>query len=137
LKTVKIKGLNKKAKGQKYFFKKENIVEHYYNPHCFLSYATIHFPHPLVFTRCHASAMPRACGMLVHRCGFVEKIIIKIIWRKTVTIHNVFKKKNYKAKFLTILILKKIKLTKKILEKNHNKKNERKKNHAGKHCSNL
>jgi hypothetical protein len=41
-------------------------------------------------------AMPRACGMLVRYCGFVEKIIKnknKIIWRKTVALHNVFKEK--------------------------------------------
>jgi len=25
-------------------------------------------------TRCHARAMPRACGMFVHCRGFVEKI---------------------------------------------------------------
>jgi len=39
----------------------------------------------------------------------LKKIIkknIKIIWRNTVAIHNVLKK-NYKAKFLTISILKK------------------------------
>jgi len=31
----------------------------------------------------------------------------KIMWENTVTIHNVLKKKNYKAKFSVILILKK------------------------------
>jgi hypothetical protein len=40
----------------------------------------------------------------------LEKIIkknIKTMWGNTVAIHNVLKKKNYKAKFLTISILKK------------------------------
>jgi hypothetical protein len=40
----------------------------------------------------------------------LEKIIkknIKTMWGNTVAIHNVLKKKNYKAKFLTMLILKK------------------------------
>jgi len=46
-------------------------------------------------TRCHARAMPRACGMFVRCRGFVEKIK-KIIWRKTVAIHNVFKEKTIK-----------------------------------------
>jgi hypothetical protein len=37
--------------------------------------------------------MPWAYGMLMQCCGFVEKIKIKIIWRKTVAIHHVFKEK--------------------------------------------
>jgi hypothetical protein len=36
--------------------------------------------------------MPWACGILVFYCRFVEKIK-KIICKKTVAIHNVFKKK--------------------------------------------
>jgi len=37
----------------------------------------------------------------------LKKIIKKIIWKNTVTIHSVLKKKNYKAKFLINSILKK------------------------------
>jgi hypothetical protein len=51
--------------------------------------------------------VPARCCELVYCCGFVKKIKKKIIWRKTVAIHNVFKKKNYKAKILTNLISKK------------------------------
>jgi hypothetical protein len=40
--------------------------------------------------------MPRACGMLMRCHGFVEKIKKKVIWRKTVAIHNVFKEKTTK-----------------------------------------
>jgi len=47
------------------------------------------------------------------------------MWRNTVAIHSVLKK-NYKAKFSTSSILKKIKSTKTILKKKH-KKNEKKK----------
>jgi len=46
------------------------------------------------------------------------------MWRNTVAIHIILKKKNYKAKFSTSSILKKIKSTKTILKKN--KKNEKK-----------
>jgi len=64
--------------------------------HCVLS-MLLFFPHVLVLlTRCHARAIPRACGMLVRCRGFVEKIKKKIIWRKTVAIHNVFKEKTTK-----------------------------------------
>jgi len=56
----------------------------------------------------------------------------KIMWGNTIAIHNVFfQEKNYKVKLLTIIIWKKLKLTKTILEKK-----QRKKNHIGKHCSN-
>jgi hypothetical protein len=44
-------------------------------------------------TICHARTMQQACGMLVRCRGFVEK---KIIWRKTIVIHNVFKEKTTK-----------------------------------------
>ena len=47
----------------------------------------------------------------------------------------IISKKNYKVKLLTSLILKKIKSTKKILEKIIKKQQE--KNYAGKHCNNL
>jgi hypothetical protein len=47
------------------------------------------------------------------------------MWGNTVAIHSVLKK-NYKAKFSTSSILKKIKSTKTILKKKH-KKNEKKK----------
>ena len=53
------------------------------------------------------------------------KNIKKIILKKITVIHNVFKKKNYKIKFLTNLILKKIKLTKKFLKKNITKKQKK------------
>jgi hypothetical protein len=46
------------------------------------------------------------------------------MWGNTVAIHSVLKKKNYKAKFLTSSILKKIKSTKIILWKK-NKKNKK------------
>jgi hypothetical protein len=49
----------------------------------------------------------------------------KTMWGNTVAIHSVLKK-NYKAKFSTSSILKKIKSTKTILKKKH-KKNEKKK----------
>jgi len=39
------------------------------------------------------------------------------MWENTVAIHNILKEKNYKAKFLTISILKKVKSTKIILKK--------------------
>jgi hypothetical protein len=44
------------------------------------------------------------------------------MWRNTVAIHIVLKKKNYKAKISTSLILKKIKSTKTILKKKTQKK---------------
>jgi len=47
--------------------------------------------------------MPVQCCGLLRCCGFVKKIIR----RKTVAIHNIFKEKNYKAQFLTSSILKK------------------------------
>jgi len=50
------------------------------------------------------------------------------MWGNTVVIHSVLKKK---VKFSTSSILKKLKLTKTIVEK------LKKKNHIGKHCSNL
>jgi hypothetical protein len=58
-----------------------------------------------------------------------KKNIKKIIWRKTIVSYNVFKKKNYKTKFSTSLILKK-KLT------NNFEKNHKKKNYVGNDCSN-
>jgi len=44
------------------------------------------------------------------------------MWKNTVAIHSVLKKKNYKAKFLISSILKKIKLIEIISEKKYNKK---------------
>ena len=44
-------------------------------------------------SRCHTSTMPQTCGMFVRCCGFVEK---KIVWRKTIAIHNVFNEKTTK-----------------------------------------
>jgi hypothetical protein len=56
----------------------------------------------------------------------LEKKIIqkekKTMWRNTVAIHIVLKKKNYKAKISTSSILKKIKSTKTILKKKTQKK---------------
>jgi hypothetical protein len=52
--------------------------------------------------------MPPACGTLVHCRGFVEKIKKNYI-KKNCCNPQYFQKKNYKAKFLTSLILKKIK----------------------------
>ena len=50
---------------------------------------------------------------------------------------NFLKKKNYKGKFLTILILKKINSTKIILEKKTSGKTlQQSKNYVEKHCSN-
>jgi hypothetical protein len=72
--------------------------------------------------------MPLDYSILAHYRGFIKKIIKKIIWRKTVEMYNVFKKKNYKAKFSTSFILKKLKSKKIILEKIIRKKNKRKKN---------
>jgi ABC-type proline/glycine betaine transport system ATPase subunit len=46
----------------------------------------------------------------------------KIIWENIATIHSILKNKNYKVKFLINSILKKIKLTKIILEKKQPKK---------------
>jgi hypothetical protein len=54
----------------------------------------------------------------------LKKIIKKIIWKNTVTIHSVLKKKNYKAKFLINSILKK-KSTETIVEKKHQKKGKK------------
>jgi hypothetical protein len=42
------------------------------------------------------------------------------MWENTVAIHSILKKKNYKMKFLTSSILKKVKLTK-IIKKNEKK----------------
>jgi Asp-tRNA(Asn)/Glu-tRNA(Gln) amidotransferase B subunit len=55
----------------------------------------------------------------------LEKIIKKITWKNTATIHSVLKKKNNKAKFLIGSILKK-KSTEIILEKKNNKTNTKK-----------
>jgi hypothetical protein len=57
----------------------------------------------------------------------LEKIIKKITWENTTTIHSVLKKNNYKAKFLISSILKKKidrdnfrkKITKQTPKKNH------------------
>jgi hypothetical protein len=46
------------------------------------------------------------------------------MWGNTLVIHSVLKKKNYKAKFSTSSILKKIKSTKTILKKKHKKLKE-------------
>jgi hypothetical protein len=51
----------------------------------------------------------------------------KIIWENTAIIHSVLKKKNYKTKLLISSILKKIKSTGTILEKNIKKTQKRKK----------
>ena len=44
------------------------------------------------------------------------------MWKNIVEIHSILKEKNYKAKFLTSSILKKVKSTKIILKKKINKK---------------
>jgi hypothetical protein len=68
---------------------------------------------------------------IIIRCHeFIKKYIYK---KKTDPIHNNFKKQNYKV--INQFNIKKIKSTKKILEKIIKKQQE--KNHAGKHCSNL
>jgi hypothetical protein len=51
----------------------------------------------------------------------LEKIIKRIMWKNTVAIHSVLKKKNYKAKFLISSILKTIKSTEIISKKKYNK----------------
>ena len=56
-------------------------------------HAIVFWPHGLMFTRCHARALSRACGMLVRCRGFIKKYIKKIIYRKLIAIYNVFKKK--------------------------------------------
>jgi hypothetical protein len=48
----------------------------------------------------------------------------KTMWKNIVEIHSILKEKNYKAKFLTSSILKKVKSTKIILKKKINKKGE-------------
>jgi len=53
------------------------------------------------------------------------------MWENTVTIHGILKENNYKAKFLTSSILKKIKSIKIILEK-INEKRKRKMGKVGK-----
>ena len=74
--------------------------------HCVLS-MLLFFPHVLVLlTRCHARAIPRACGMLVRCRGFVKKIK-KNYMEKNCCNPQCFQGKNYKANFLTNLILKK------------------------------
>jgi hypothetical protein len=60
--------------------------------------------------------MLQTCGMFVRCRGFVEKIK-KNYMEKNYCNPQCFQGKNYKDKFLTSLILKKIKSTKKILEK--------------------
>jgi hypothetical protein len=53
------------------------------------------------------------------------------MWENTVTIHGILKENNYKAKFLTSSILKKVKSIKIILEK-INEKRKRKMGKVGK-----
>jgi len=77
-------------------------------------HAIVFCPHGLMFTRCHARALPRACGMHVRCRGLMKKNIKKIIWRKIVAMYNVFKKKNYSDNFRK----KNIKKEKKIMWKN-------------------
>jgi len=65
----------------------------------------------------------------------LKKIIKKIIWENTATIHSILKKKNYKAKFLISSILKKS--TEIILEKKITKQTPKKgKKSCWKHCNN-
>jgi hypothetical protein len=63
----------------------------------------------------------------------LEKIIKKIIWENTATIHSVLKKKNYKVKFLINSTLKKNKSRDNFRNNNNNnnKHKKRKKNHVG------
>jgi hypothetical protein len=49
------------------------------------------------------------------------------MWENTVAIHSILKEKNYKVKYLTSSILKKIKLTNIILGKKNKKKRGKKK----------
>jgi hypothetical protein len=58
-------------------------------------HAIVFWPHGLMFTRCHARALPRACCMHVRCRRLIKKNIKKIILRKIVAMYNVFKKKNY------------------------------------------
>jgi hypothetical protein len=60
-----------------------------------------------VLTRCHARAMPQACGMLARCHGFVEKIFRKNHMEKNCCNPQYFQGKNYKAKISNNLILKK------------------------------
>ena len=63
----------------------------------------------------------------------MEKIIKKITWKNTATIHSVLKKKNYKAKLLISSILKKNIFDRDNFRKKNNKTNtkKREKNHVG------
>jgi hypothetical protein len=44
--------------------------------------ANINIVYIYIYTRCHVHAMSRACGMLMHCRGFVEKIIKKLYEKK-------------------------------------------------------
>jgi len=69
--------------------------------------ATVFSPSLLEYViRCHVRMMSRACGMFVRCCGFVEKIKKKSM-EKNCCNSQCFQGKNYKTKFLTILIFKK------------------------------
>jgi len=62
----------------------------------------------------------------------LEKIIKKITWKNTATIHNILKKKNYKAKFLiSSIFLKKIDIDNFTKKNNKTNTKKREKNHDG------
>ena len=65
----------------------------------------------------------------------MEKIIKKIIWENTATIHSVLKKKNYKVKFLINSTLKKNKSRDNFRNNNNNNKHKKKKS-CWKHYNN-
>jgi hypothetical protein len=67
--------------------------------------------HHLDITSCHARALPRAYGMLIHCHGFVKKIInffLKKLYGETLLQSTILSRKiKLQAKFLTSLTLKK------------------------------
>jgi hypothetical protein len=66
--------------------------------------------HHLDITSCHARALPRAYGMLMHCHGFVKTIInfLKNIYGETLLQSTMLSRKiKLQAKFLTSLTLKK------------------------------
>ena len=89
------------------------MEEHCSNPQCFKEQTT------------KLNSQPAQYEKKIDQDNFRKKIIQKekkTMWRNTVAIHIVLKKKNYKVKISTSSILKKIKSTKTILKKKTQKK---------------
>jgi len=76
---------------------------------------------------CDVASLWHACALSWVCVKNHKKIYKKNHIEKNCCNTQCFQEKNCKAKFSTSLILKKLKSTKIILEKNHNKKNKRKK----------